>query len=89
MTKPDLQCLKGGESDEILQFVEVRQSSITGLDVFYLCLTYKEHRFEEMLPYDFQSWDESSQAIALAPLSKRLQLRMKEVLDAEDARECP
>lgn len=86
MTKPTLQVLEGGEnSNDILQFVEVRPSSIHGLDTFYLCLTYKEHRFEEMLPFDFQTWDDASQAIMLAPIAKRLKDRMKVVLDAEDA----
>jgi hypothetical protein len=65
-------------------FIKTEPSELTGI-AFYLCLQYKEHLFQEMLPTDFMGMNESMQTLASQPVAERLRKQLAPILQAEDA----
>lgn len=51
----------------------------------YLTIRYKEHYFEEYLPQNIMGMSEAERNLALAGPSHRLRMKLKPILEAEDA----
>jgi hypothetical protein len=68
----------------ILAF-ETRPSQITGL-AWYAVLAYKEHSFEEILPFDFPviREDETRFALEINPILERMRAKLAPILVMED-----
>lgn len=64
--------------------IETRPSPLTGIG-WWVVLAYKEHHFEEMLPPDFPAMDETMRNLTILPVAERLRLKLKPILEAEDA----
>lgn len=65
--------------------IETRPSRISGL-AWYAVLAYKEHSFEEILPFDFPavSDDEARLALEISPVLERLRAKLAPILVMED-----
>lgn len=67
-----------------LMAIESRPSSFTGVS-WWVCLAYKEHHFEEMLPPDLMGMADEERNAVVEIARKKLKARLKPILIAEDA----
>lgn len=71
------------DDDHPIMVIEQRPSAFTGHS-WWLVLSYKTAQFEDMLPFEFPSFSEAEQALAIALVAERLRQAMAAVLVAED-----
>jgi hypothetical protein len=79
-----LELIKGDDKPNPVVTIETRPSSFTGF-AWWVVLTYKHHRFEEMLPFETAGMDDDKRDAAVAKVLPRLQAQLRPILEAEDA----